>query len=332
MVGKKLMKIGTIGTGFITDRVMEQLLEYEAYKYEAVCSRHVESAQYLVDKYHVGKVYTDVETMLLDQDIDCIYVASPNALHFKHAKMAMLAGKHVLVEKPFCSNARECEELIRICKETGCFLFEAITTIYTPNYLAIKKELDAISPIKIVQCNMSQYSRKYDAFLEGKKPNVFTLEFSGGALMDLNIYNLHFIVGLFGMPNNVHYDANIQEGIDTSGVLTLNYDTMRVSSVASKETIGNNFCQIQGENGYLLIDGSAGPMKRVELHLRNGERKEISLQNRSAAHYYYGGEFLKMVNENDKAYCYQTLEHSLDVMRVVDMAKASAHLVFDADK
>ena len=108
------MKIGTIGTGSITDWVMGQLLEYEENEYVAIYSRKQETAQTLAEKYHVEKIYTDLDEMLKDDEIDCIYVASPNSLHYEHAKKAMLANKNVIVEKPFCSNVQECEELIEL--------------------------------------------------------------------------------------------------------------------------------------------------------------------------------------------------------------------------
>ena len=152
------MKIGSIGTGFITDWVLGQMLEYEENIYEAIYSRKEETAKFLKDKYNVNKVYTNLEEMLLDTDIDTIYVASPNSMHAKHAIMAMKAGKNVILEKPFASNVKECEELIQISKETNQFLFEAITTVYNPNFFEIKKQIENIKPIRLVECNFSQYS------------------------------------------------------------------------------------------------------------------------------------------------------------------------------
>lgn len=326
------MKIGTIGTGFITDWVMGQMLEYEENEYVAIYSRKKETAQTLAEKYHVQKIYTDLDEMMKDEQIDCIYVASPNSLHYEHSCKAMRAKKNVIVEKPFASNAKECQEMIRLCKETGCFLFEAITTIYNPNYLEIKNSLHEIAPIRIVQCNMSQYSRKYDAFLEGNHPNVFTLAFSGGALMDINVYNLHYVVGLFGMPKNVHYDANIQEGIDTSGILTLNYDGFTVSCVGSKDNIGMVFTQLQGEKGYILSKSASSMTQDVILQKRGSDAEKIDLQDREDCHYYYIGEMMEMIRTNHLDQCYEKLEHSQNVMKVLDMARKSANIIFKADE
>lgn len=325
------MKIGTIGTGFITDWVMGQLLEIEGIEYGAVYSRKLESAQALKEKYQVKKVYTDLNEMLNDEELDCIYVASPNSLHYEHAKKAMLAGKDVLLEKPFCSNVKECEDLIAISKKTGRILFEAITTVYNPNFIAIQNNLEKIKPIRIVECNMSQYSRKYDAFLEGNTPNVFTTQYSGGALMDINIYNLHYVVGLFGLPRDVYYMANIKEGIDTSGVLVLEYDGFKGVCIGSKDNIGLNFTQIQGEKGMIQSLSASSMTKNVTMTLRNKETTEINDQRDGDCHYYYGLVFKKLVDQRDMETCMKYLNHSLKVIQVMEKARKSAGIVFAAD-
>ena len=108
------IRIGTIGTGKITDRVMSQLLEYDEYVYSAIYTRNIENGIYLQDKYVVNKIYTDLNSFFASNDFDCVYIASPNSLHYKHAKQALLAIKHVLLEKPFCTTVNEGKELIKL--------------------------------------------------------------------------------------------------------------------------------------------------------------------------------------------------------------------------
>lgn len=327
------MKIASIGTGFITDWVMRQMLEYEENEYVAIYSRKAETAQTLKEKFNVKKVYTDLDEMLADEEIDCVYVASPNSLHAKHAIQAMKSGKNVICEKPFASNVKECEEMIRVSKETNKFLFEAITVVYNPNYLEIRNQLPKIGKVRIVECNMSQYSSKYDAYLANKNPNVFTTKFSGGALMDLNVYNIHYVVGLFGMPKEVTYAATLADnGIDLGGVVMMKYDDFVATLVASKNSIGKTFTQIQGENGYIYSDLASSMSKNLKVQIRKGDYYEMDLQQRDDAHYFYAGQMLKMIKENDRERCDEMLEHSLNVMKVIDMAKKSAGIVFDADK
>ena len=162
--------------------------------------------------------------MLADPDIDLIYIATPNSLHYRQAKAALLAGKNVLCEKPFVPTVAEADELIRLAKERHLFLFEAITTAHHANYALVKEHLPDIGPLRIVSCTFCQYSSRYDALLSGQVPPVFDPACCGGALMDLNLYNVHFVVGLFGEPMSVSYHPNLyRNGIDTSGILLLEY-------------------------------------------------------------------------------------------------------------
>ncbi|MFR2502999.1 MAG: hypothetical protein ACLS85_11090 [Coprobacillus cateniformis] len=114
-------------------------------------------------------------------------------------------------------------------------MVEAVSTQYLPNTLKIKELLPTLGQIKIVSANYSQYSSRYDAFKAGEVLPAFNPAMSGGALMDLNIYNINLVVALFGKPLNVNYEANIQRGIDTSGILTLDYDSFKCVCIGAKD-------------------------------------------------------------------------------------------------
>ena len=104
------MKIGTIGSGFIVRYMLENVAKTEGITCEAVYSRTMENGKKLADEFGVEKVYTDLDEMCKDEAIDAIYVASPNSLHYEHAKKALSYGKHVICEKPFTPTAAEAEE------------------------------------------------------------------------------------------------------------------------------------------------------------------------------------------------------------------------------
>lgn len=114
-------------------------------------------------------------------------------------------------------------------------IVEAVTTRYIPNTLKIKEMFPQLGDIKIVTANYSQYSSRYDALKKGEVLPAFNQDMSGGALMDLNIYNINLMVTLFGTPKSVNYQANIKKGIDTSGILTLDYDSFKCVCIAAKD-------------------------------------------------------------------------------------------------
>ena len=181
------MKVATVGTGFIVEWFLTSVEQNEGAKCVAVYSRKETTGRKLADQYHVEKVYTDFTEMLKDAEIDTVYVASPNSLHYHYALEALQAGKHVICEKPFTSTVDELKHLIQVAKAKRLFLFEAIVTRHMPNYRIIREHVEQLGKIRMIQCNFSQYSSRYDKFLAGENPNVFNPAFSGGAVMNLKI-------------------------------------------------------------------------------------------------------------------------------------------------
>lgn len=324
------MKVATIGSGFIVEWFLQAAAQIEEVQAVAVYSRKETTGKALAEKFQIEQVYTDLDAMLQNPEIDCIYVASPNSLHFAHAKAALQAGKHVICEKPFTSTVAECEELIALAKAQRKMLFEAIVTIHMPNYRMLKQQIQDLGPIRMVQCNFSQYSSRYDKFLAGETPNVFNPDFSGGAMADINIYNLHFVMNLFGKPKEVHYFANIQRGIDTSGVLVLEYDGFKAVCVGCKDTKSQNISQIQGELGYITLNSETSRCASYTITTKEGTTTPSIVQN-DIALYYELGDMEKMIREANYDECYQLLEYSKGVMEVYELARKQAGIVFAAD-
>ena len=216
-------------------------------------------------KYGIEKIYTDYDQALKETNADTVYVAVLNSLHYSFAKKALLAGKNVICEKPFTVKYDEFKELKQIAKEKQLILVEAITNQYLTNYKNLKQSLSEVGEIKIVSMNYSQYSHRYDAFKQGKVLPVFDPKKGGGALMDLNIYNIHFLVGLFGMPKKVEYHANIERGVDTSGILTLDYDNFKAVSIAAKDVAAPGTSLIEAEKETIIVNGPANVMNSFDI-------------------------------------------------------------------
>ncbi|CAM4380227.1 Gfo/Idh/MocA family oxidoreductase [Paenibacillus xylanexedens] len=328
-----MMNIATIGTGSIVDAILSAINELEDVTCTAMYSRKRETAQELASKYGVSTIYTDLESLFSDANVDLIYIASPNSMHYEQAYQALQHGKHVVCEKPFTSTLQEAETLIALAKEKNLLLFEAISNIHLPNIKVIQEQLPKLGQIKLIQCNYSQYSRKYNDLLAGETPNVFNPHFSGGALMDINIYNLHLVMNLFGSPNTVSYTANKHaNGIDTSGVVVLKYPEFIAECVGAKDTNSMNFVLIQGEKGYLQVVGGANGCQEIKLQIGNEPAEEYNAQTKSNWLYYEWEAFRDIHANGDHKRCYELLEHSHSVMSVLMSARKDAGIVFAADQ
>ena len=270
--------------------------------------------------------------MLADPDIELVYIATPNSLHYAQTRAALLAGKNVLCEKPFVPTVAEADELIALAKEKHLFLFEAITTAHHPNYALAKQYLDDIGSLRIVSCTFCQYSSRYDALLSGQVPPVFDPACCGGALMDLNLYNVHFVVGLFGEPMLVSYHPNLyRNGIDTSGILTMDYSGFKAVSIAAKDCAAPARYIIQGTKGYLLQKSTANFCGGVTFHPYKGKEEHFNLsagRPRQAAEFH---AFARAIESEDMELCSRMLDTSVAVSRVLETARRDAGIRFTTD-
>jgi predicted dehydrogenase len=325
------MRIGTVGTGAIVEEFIAAVGKVDQMECAAVYSRKEETAARLSEKYKIKQQYTDYEALLMNDNVDSIYIALPNSLHFEYAFKALKKGKHVICEKPFTSTVKEASTLITYAKEKKLFLFEAIKTLHLLNYQVIKENLKEIGEVRFVQCNFSRYSSRYRDFLEGKESNVFNPLFSGGALADINVYNLHFVTGLFGKAKEIKYIANkAANGIDTSGVAILEYDGFLCECVGAKDSTSPCFAIIQGTKGYLKVNSSTSQCLSLELCIGD-DTKTFQKQVPGHGMVYELECFQNIYSEKEYEKCYRLLDHSLSVVELLVAARKDAGIVFAAD-
>ncbi|KAF4615568.1 hypothetical protein D9613_013002 [Agrocybe pediades] len=109
----------------------------------AIASRDESTAASFASKYHFQKSYGSYEALLADPEVDFVYISTPNGLHFEWASKALDAGKHVLLEKPFTSNAIEAEALVQKSKQSGKILMEAFHWQFHPAAHLFRELLDS---------------------------------------------------------------------------------------------------------------------------------------------------------------------------------------------
>ena len=314
------MKLGIIGSGMIVKDFLSFAHELPEIKLEAIAARNIENLKELQNKYNIKEIYTDIDFCLENKEVDTIYVAVPNNLHYTVAKKALEAGKNVICEKPFMLKYDEAVELFEIAEDKGLILVEAITNQYQKNYLDIKDNIDNIGEIRLVECNFSQLSSRYEAFKNGVIAPVFDKSKGGGVLGDLNIYNIHFVVGLFGKPNKVHYSPNIVNDVDTSGILLLEYDNFKVVCIAAKDTFNNSYVNIQGDQGIIKVIGPTNEVPNYSIQTKDNfinENKNIH-SHRMFAEF---KKFVEVINNKDFKFMNNQKEHTLNVMYIYEKAK-----------
>lgn len=326
------IRLGTIGSGVIVHSVLGNVLKTPGIRLTAVYSRSREKGDALAAEFGAEKVYTDMDAFLADGDTNFVYIATPNLLHYPQAKKALLAGKNVILEKPFCTTADHARELVALAREKGLFLIDAVPTAFLPNLEVLKQELPKIGKIKLVQANYSQYSSRYDLLLKGEMPNIFNPEFAGGCLMDINFYNLYLNIALFGKPQNAVYYPNIYPGAaDTSGIVVMNYEGFVSESAGAKDTWGVNFFQIEGETGYIYIAGGSNGLAEVRIVTKASD-ETINRQSNPDRWFYEVQNLTALVLADDYAAIEARQDVMLNVMEVLETVRRNAGISFPGDR
>lgn len=326
------MKLGILGMGMIVKDLLTTFHKLTFEKIIILSREHgEEEARDLCTTYHLDGYTFDYEE-LLNSDIDTVYVALPNFLHFSFAKKALEHGKHVIIEKPITANVTELEILMALAKKQNKILLEAMNIHYLPAYQRMKEYISKVGNVKIVSFNYSQYSSRYNAFKEGNILPAFDFHKAGGALMDLNVYNIHGIVGLFGQPETVGYHANMEKGIDTSGILTLDYGKFKAVSIGAKDCKAPVISTIQGDEGVLRMNGPVNQVTEFIFMNNQGDEELIGLKEENHRLYYEFKEFIRIIDEKDFKKADEMLQISLDVSKIMTKARKQAGIVFDNDK
>ena len=313
-----MLNVVTIGTSFITDLFLQAVEQLEGLRCTGMYTRTRDHALALAQRHGVSAIYTDLDEMLA-ADADIVYIASEKALR---------AGKHVICEKPFTMTSAQARALFQLAEQKQRFLFEAIVTQHMPNYHAIRDLLPRIGKIKVVQSNFSQYSSRYAQYLSGSVPNVFSPQWGGGALADIGIYCIHFIVGLFGAPRAVHYFPNRgYNGIDTSGCGVMEYGDFLASFTCAKDSRSACITQIQGEQGCITLYGEASRCPRFVLQDAEGAiHEDLAQPQHDNVMVHELKEFTRILTENDSAAYAALKQESLAVMRTFEALRTHGNV------
>jgi len=325
------MKIGTVGTSIITEKLIKAFNDNEV-EVVACFSRSLEKANNFKEKFNISKMYTSYLEMLSDNEIDTVYIASPNSLHFTQAKEALKKGKNCIIEKPICTNIRELDELIDLANKKSLIIQEAMTVYHLPNYKSIRDKIANLGEVKMINATFKRKSSRYDLLKKNQEPNVFSNKFSGGCLMDINIYNVAFVTGLFGLPLSLKYINNTYNKMDTSGVAILKYSDKIAVCEASKDCNGLDSVLISGDNGYIKVNSQSSTITSFDLKVDGEFIEVIDNQEVEDKYYYEISNFKLMIDNKDMKLSDYYLEKTRLTLKVLDMLRENAGIVFDSEK
>ncbi len=273
-----MVRFAVVGTNFITGFMVNAGKNCAGFELVGVHSRSAQRAREVADKWGARLCFTDLDALAASPEIDAVYIATPNYCHKDYAIKFLAANKHVLCEKPIAANARELEEMMAAAKKHGVVLMEALRSAFNPDFLLIKKSLPKLGTLRRAVFSCCSYSSRYDDFKKGVIRNAFIPELANGALMDMGVYCVNYMVGLFGAPESVTASTiKLHNGVDGLGTITATYKTMLATLFYGKISHSANFNEIQGENGYMVIERLNAPEK-VTIYYNDKTTEELPIQ------------------------------------------------------
>ena len=187
------MRIGVLGTADIAfRRFLPALQKCPEMEYRGVASRMSEKTERFVAAYG-GKGYPSYASLLEDKEIDAVYVPLPPALHYEWGRKALMAGKHLFMEKPFTVTLEETEELLRLAEEKGLTVHENYMFLYH-SQLARVKELIAGGALGEIRL----YRMSFGFPKRGEGDFRYNKALGGGALLDCGGYPVRLAMELLG--------------------------------------------------------------------------------------------------------------------------------------
>lgn len=329
-----MINYGVIGTGWITESWIASANATQQWRLTSVYSRSAETASQFAQKHAATKTHTTIESLAADPDIHAVYIASPNSLHYEQARQLLAAKKHVVLEKPAAATSAQVDDLFSLARSNGVFLLEAFRHIQEVNFKKLQDNLEKLGPIYGASLNYASYSSRYDKVLAGETPNIFSLEFNGGSLVDLAVYPISAAVALFGAPDSATYKpVIIATGADGGGHILLRYKTFGVSINASKIYTSTAPSEVYGEKGTLVANAitDIDSVRFLDASKKGAatelavEKKELNLQEEAEL-------YARILNSGDKAAAEKLEKVSKGVVKVTESLRRENGLTFPNEK
>jgi predicted dehydrogenase len=286
---------------------------------QAVGARDLVKANEFADKFGIPNRHQGYEALVNDPEVDVVYVSTPHPWHHQHTLLALNAGKHVLLEKPFTINAREAQEIKELASAKGLFVLEAMWSRFLPSMDAIFEVINSgiLGEIKLVTADHSQYLPHV--------PRLWEPELGGGALLDLGIYPVSFAVRVLGFPKAFAAKATLtSDRVDETTSLIFEYEGGAQASLTTcMSAAGPVTATVVGTFGRIEIDKSFYNQTSFRVYNQGGEIiQSYDEKIQGIGRQYQGLHLEKCVAEGLLESPVLSVTESVEIMKLMDAIRA----------
>ena len=320
---------GILGTGFIAHTQTADLIGC-GFTVAAVGSRSQGPADAFAAEFGIPVAHGSYEALVADPGVDAIYISTPHPFHAENALLALRAGKHVLIEKPFTLTAGQAVEVVDAAEAAGLVVMEAMWTRFLPHMLRIR-EIIASGTLGDVRTLIADHNQDLpkDPLHRLNNPAL-----GGGALLDLGIYPVSFAFDIFGAPTVVKaLAAKTVTGVDRQTAILLGFDDGRQAVLHSAlDTKGPNTASILGTEGRIEVDSVWYSPTTFTVFDSEGEvieRFDTVVAHRGMQ--FQAWEFERRIREDDRSPAILPAAESARIMETLDAVREQIGLSYPGE-
>jgi len=314
-----LVRLGIVGSGRIANRFIPESKFVSGVTVEGVFNPHLDSAEKFAQKHELAFYTDDYDSFL--KRVNAVYIASPHETHGAYAERALLAGKHVLCEKPMSFSPDEAERLYALAREQNLVLMEAIKTLYCPGFqrLVSCAKSGKIGRIVSVDAAFTKLVPPHRREIRDKR--------FGGSMTELGTYPLLAILKLLGFDYkqiNFFSFRGEKDGVDLFTQIRLEYPEAIAAAKVGLGVKSEGSLVISGTRGYIYVPAPWWKTEYFELRFENPNEVEKNFYKFSGDGLRYElVEFLERIakGQMDDNCC----KLSLEIARVMEIYRRQTY-------
>lgn len=323
------LRWGILGPGGIAHRFARDIPAHTASSVVAVGSRSSDRAAAFAAEHTIATAYGSYAELVADPQVEAVYVATPHSEHLEHARLALQAGKPVLVEKSLTRNAAEARALFDAAAERDLFAMEAMWTRFLPHMVALRELLASgeLGQVRMLTAEHGQALDHVAATHRLKNPDL-----AGGAMLDLTVYPVSFAHDVLGVPDEISALGTLTEtGVDASEAITLRYGGHALAILGASLTAATpNAAVVTGSAGRVEIAGTFYAPSSLTVRPRDGEVRTVSPAVGSGFEY-QAAEVARRVHAGQRESPLHGWEATVAVMATMDEARRQLGVRFPGE-
>jgi predicted dehydrogenase len=273
-MSKRKVRFGILGPGKIANRFTDSFTHVPDAEVVAVASRDGERARLFAEKHRIPRSYDSYDKLILDPEVDIIYVATPHPFHFENTMQCLHGGKAVLCEKPLAMNLRQAKEMIDTARKNNVFLMEGMWSRFFP---ATHKALEVLNAGSIGELKFLEADFGFAAPVnpEGR---VYNLALGGGSQLDVGVYPLFFALLMLGKPLSVKSFSQLAAtGADATTSALLQFGNGAIAHIYSSIVADSpKMAHLLGTEGRITLAAPWHKSQEVIVRFNSGESNHYS--------------------------------------------------------